>query len=83
LYAEHHQNIRLVITDMSMPGMDGPELIASLRKITPDVKIICTSGLNTNTNLLSDLGVETILPKPCNSRTILEAIKTTLGAEAA
>jgi ferredoxin len=85
LYAEHHQNVRLVITDMSMPGMDGPELIANLRKINPDVKIICTSGMNTesNTNIFKELGIATVLPKPCNSRTILEAIKTTLGADAA
>jgi PAS domain S-box-containing protein len=82
LYAQHHQDIRLVITDLAMPGMDGTAMISTLKKIDPLVKIICTSGLNTTFQLdsLSALGVHAVLAKPCNSQSILQAIKETLAA---
>lgn len=81
VFSRHRHEIRLVITDMSMPGIDGPGMIAALRKFDKNVKIICTSGLNTpsNTEALAPLGVETVLSKPCNSKTILQAIKKALG----
>jgi CheY-like chemotaxis protein len=34
----------VVVTDVSMPRMSGPDLAAQLRKIRPDVPIIMTSG---------------------------------------
>jgi len=80
LYARHHKDIRLVITDLAMPGMDGPSLIVALRKINPTVKVICTSGLGSYTEKesLTDLGILAILSKPCKSRTVLQAIQDAL-----
>ena len=46
-YAEKREEIRLVVTDMMMPFMDGAATIRALRKIGPTVKIIATSGLAT------------------------------------
>lgn len=80
LYSKYQDDIRLVITDLAMPGMDGPSLIAALRKINPAVKVICTSGLGSYTEKesLTDLGILAILSKPCNSKTILHAIQDAL-----
>ncbi len=36
--------IRCVITDLSMPGMDGWETLAALRKIQPHIPVILVSG---------------------------------------
>lgn len=36
--------IDLVVTDMSMPGLDGPQLIAAIKKITPQVPAILISS---------------------------------------
>jgi two-component system, cell cycle sensor histidine kinase and response regulator CckA len=36
--------IDLVITDLVMPKMSGREVIEHLRKIAPEVRIICSSG---------------------------------------
>ena len=81
LYSQHQRDVSLVITDMAMPGMDGPALIAALKKLNPSVKIICTSGLGSSSekNSVSELGVHAILSKPCNSRIILQAIQDALA----
>jgi len=82
LYAQHQREVSLVITDMAMPGMDGPSLIAALKKINPSIKIICTSGFGSSPgkNSVKELGVHAILSKPCNSRVILQAIQDALAA---
>jgi CheY-like chemotaxis protein len=36
--------IRIVVTDLGMPVMDGYELIGELKKICPKVPIVITSG---------------------------------------
>jgi len=81
LYSQNQRDVSLVITDMAMPGMDGPALIAALKKLNPAVKIICTSGLGSSPekNSVSELGVHSILSKPCNSRAILQAIQNALA----
>jgi two-component system cell cycle sensor histidine kinase/response regulator CckA len=38
------KNIELVITDLVMPAMSGRELVERLRKISPTMRILCTSG---------------------------------------
>lgn len=85
LFSDNRDKISLVITDMAMPGMDGPEMIAALRRIDPSVKVICTSGLDTRENLeaLAPLNVLRVLSKPCNSKTILQAIKDAIDVPAA
>ena len=83
IYKKRREDIRVVITDMAMPGMDGPELIEALHRINPKLKIICTSGLSlpNGANANQDPGVSATLSKPCNSRAILEAIKSALGPD--
>ncbi len=44
LFNRHRDEIGCVITDLTMPGMDGWETIAALRRIDPDIPIILVSG---------------------------------------
>jgi PAS domain S-box-containing protein len=44
LFREHHEKIRLVLLDLSMPVMDGAEALKVLRRVDPDVPIVMTSG---------------------------------------
>jgi len=44
LLRENPDRIRYVITDLSMPGMNGWEILAALRKIQPDIPVILVSG---------------------------------------
>jgi PAS domain S-box-containing protein len=45
IFVQHHAAIDAVITDMAMPGMDGPALVRILQQLEPDVPIIGMSGL--------------------------------------
>jgi hypothetical protein len=78
LYAEHRDNISLVLTDMVMPSMDGLTTIRTLQKINPDVKIIAVSGLATHdkVNAAYNMGIQAFLPKPYTANQLLEAIST-------
>ncbi|MGD9649988.1 MAG: response regulator, partial [Dongiaceae bacterium] len=44
LLTEQKPKIDMLITDVMMPGMDGPALIREVRKTMPDIRVICISG---------------------------------------
>jgi CheY-like chemotaxis protein len=48
MYAQHRDEIAVVLNDMVMPVMDGAATIHALTRINPKIKIIAASGLNVN-----------------------------------
>lgn len=44
VWNDRRGKVALLITDVMMPGMSGPELITKLRQMAPDLPVICTSG---------------------------------------
>lgn len=44
ILSKNEPKIDLVITDMVMPVMSGRELVEQLRKISPSMRVLCTSG---------------------------------------
>lgn len=83
IYARQQGEIDVVITDMAMPIMDGPALIAALKAINPKVKIIAASGYASNTSMSGILkaGVTHFVPKPYSAETLLATIHELLGPE--
>jgi len=78
-FLRHSGTIRLVITDMAMPRMDGLQLVEEIRRSGSRVPILCTSGLSASPpDLSASRGIRQILPKPCSSQTILRAIREAL-----
>jgi CheY-like chemotaxis protein len=80
IYAQHKNEIAVVLTDMMMPLMDGVATIQALKTINPEVRIIAASGLNTSSHAARAAGSEVrhFLPKPYNARTLLEMIRRVL-----
>ncbi len=44
VFQQHAGDINLVILDMTMPEMDGPETYRAIREIAPNVPVVLTSG---------------------------------------
>ncbi len=76
LYAEHHDEINLVLTDMMMPSMDGLTTIHTLQKMNPQIEIIAVSGLASNRQVAETSGtsVKTFLSKPYTANELLRTL---------
>ncbi len=46
LFEREHRNIRCLITNLTMPGMDGWQTLAALRKIKPQLPAILSGGFD-------------------------------------
>ncbi len=73
--------IDLMISDVVMPGMDGPALLVEVRKRLPDLKVIFVSGYaeeSVRNDLADDRSVE-FLAKPYSLDQINTKVKEVLG----
>lgn len=81
LFAEHGDQIDLVISDVVMPGMRGPELIARLTQTRPNLKVLYISGYTDssgiNTERLSE-GAR-FLRKPFRIKELARVVREILG----
>jgi CheY-like chemotaxis protein len=73
LYALQQQEIAAVLTDLMMPVMDGPMLIASLQRINPKVRVVAATGLKHSDYMTRavGLGVRHFLAKPFTAEALL------------
>ena len=80
VYAEHKNEIAVVLTDMMMPIMDGAAVIRALRRINPNVKMIAASGLTANGSVanVSEAGIKHFLAKPYTAGTLLKVLREIL-----
>jgi CheY-like chemotaxis protein len=72
--------IDLLLTDVVMPGMSGPELYDQLRRQQPELKVLFLSGYDRD--LIGDRRSRTgvgFLPKPFAPETLLSKISEFLG----
>jgi PAS domain S-box-containing protein len=81
-YADHLQEIAIVLTDMMMPIMDGTATIHVLKRINPAVRIIAASGLSAGHQAgdPTRLGIHGFLPKPYTAETLLRTLEAALKA---
>ena len=80
MYAQHRDEIAVVLTDMVMPVMDGAATIHALKRINPRIKIVGASGLNVNggRTKASEAGIKHFLVKPYTARALLKTIRAIL-----
>jgi CheY-like chemotaxis protein len=82
-FAEHGESIGLVVTDMIMPGMTGPELIGRLRTRTPALRALVMSGYTDQTTLATS-GVDcsqAFLQKPFTGSELMRQVRALLDCQ--
>jgi CheY-like chemotaxis protein len=81
LFAQHRDQVAVVLTDMMMPFMDGVATIRALRRLRPDLKIISASGLAGEKRLPESLrtSVQVMLTKPYTAEMLLTTLAEVLA----
>jgi PAS domain S-box-containing protein len=80
IYADHKNEIEVVLTDMVMPFMDGSATIRALQRMNPAVRIIAASGLGTGQRAGEGAleGVSVFLNKPYTAERLLKTLAQVL-----
>jgi two-component system, cell cycle sensor histidine kinase and response regulator CckA len=73
LYAEHKQDISVVLLDLMMPSLDSVTTLRTLQKLNPQVQVIAMSGLETYEAVtkMRKEGVQAFLAKPFTAPELL------------
>jgi PAS domain S-box-containing protein len=85
VFANCQEEIKLVITDLMMPVMDGLRLAHVLVQMKPDVPIVVSTGLGDDPDhsqklaTLRRLGVRVILTKPYTADQLIQALQGVLA----
>ncbi len=77
-------DIGAILLDFNMPRFNGAETLQFLRKLSPKVKVLAVSGVNSN-ELPSDFreGVERFIPKPFSNADLLKTLEEILDNDQA
>jgi CheY-like chemotaxis protein len=80
IFAARRSEVDAVITDITMPLMDGITLIRTLRNINPSIIVLASTGQNDDKRKreLTDLSVPVCLTKPYSKRNLLTAVANSL-----
>jgi PAS domain S-box-containing protein len=83
LYAQHREELGVVLMDMVMPIMDGPATIRALYKMDQQVKVIAVSGIKEDDKLTEVTGVDVraFLTKPHATEVLLKTLNQVLSAK--
>jgi PAS domain S-box-containing protein len=81
LYQERQADVRLVLLDLSMPGMGGEETFRRLRAINPDVRVLLSSGYSQAeaTRQFVGQGLAGFIQKPYDAGTLVRTIRQHLA----
>jgi two-component system cell cycle sensor histidine kinase/response regulator CckA len=80
MFKQHEGEIDLVVTDVIMPGMNGPTMVQNITKQKPDIKVIFMSGYAEDV-FMKSFGSErefNFLPKPFTLKQLAAKVKDVL-----
>lgn len=82
-FKEHISEIKLVLSDMGLPKMDGVKVFAALKALDPNIKMVLASGYLEPQfkSGLYDSGVKGFLPKPYGPAEVLAKLQEVLGVK--
>jgi len=77
MYEQHQKNIRLVVSDLMMPQLDGPGMLRGLRALNPNLRSIIITGLGEENRIAEAraAGADLILHKPFTADQLLTDVK--------
>ncbi|MCK6602308.1 MAG: PAS domain S-box protein [Bacteroidetes bacterium] len=80
VFARNQNEIRVVLTDIMMPKMDGKKLIYTIKKLSPATRIIAISGLIEEKEIERDtsFSADEFISKPFSMDTLLDKISAVL-----
>jgi signal transduction histidine kinase/CheY-like chemotaxis protein len=83
-FKDNHNEIDVIILDLTMPGMDGLATFRELKKIQPDVKVILTSGYSEQeaTRHFEDSGLAAFIKKPYLMSQLQQTLRSVLSGSA-
>src|SRR5207249_11125520 len=78
-FARHRGEIDLILADVVMPDLDGPDMVKVIRREDPSIKVIFITG---HRERLPNWAEETcgVLPKPFTASKLAAAVAQCLGA---
>jgi len=72
-------DVRLILTDVVMPGITGPELIASIRPVRPDVAVLFVTGYAGEIDGAAAFAGHDVLRKPFTMNALAHAVDAALA----
>lgn len=83
--ASHGAPVDLLVTDVVMPGMMGPELATRLGRTQPGLRVLLTSGYTDDDRLLRELASESLpfIAKPFTPDQLVARVRSLLEGEPA
>ncbi len=82
-FAQHRDEIGLVVLDLTMPRKSGWEALEEIRKIKADVPVIVSSGysIEGGAEAAIERGANAFLPKPYRAQQLLSTVLEVLAHE--
>jgi DNA-binding response OmpR family regulator len=80
VYEGFTREIDLVMTDMVLPGGTGRQVGQDLRRRSPEIVVLMTSGYSDQDEMEEPEARTYFLAKPYSKRTLVEKIETILGS---
>ena len=80
LYRTYDGDIDLVLTDLSLPEIDGWQVCRQIRSLNPRVKLMVTTGAM-DTRIEKELrkqGIHGFIQKPCSAEDMVDKIRSVL-----
>lgn len=83
LFGDHQGKVDLLLSDVIMPGMDGPTFYGLLQEQNPDLKVLYMSGYTET--ILKLQGLSEVLPpyiqKPFTAQALLKMVNEVIGPQ--
>ena len=79
--AEHRTDLRVIISDLHMPFMDGLSFVRALRRLLPNIPVVIASGRLEESAMedFKTLGVTLFLDKPSTESQLVDVLKNVLS----